>query len=140
MKRIFLILITILFLSTPAFAGERLLDGVSATGVSSEASFPVSGHNTSRQAAECHYTDANGSISALVFEIEITLDPPSIKPADATWYSVATHEFDSDELTAKKAIMSLSEATNRRARINITTLTGVQVGTDLIYATFEYNY
>lgn len=137
MKKLFLILCTVLLLSIPALAEERLLlDGVDATGASKQWYFGVD-QSAIQHTVSCYYTDANASISALVITIEGSIDLNTVDASGAHWFTIATHTFTAGELTAKQAMFFLTTANLTRIRVNITTLTGVQVGVDEVYALYS---
>jgi hypothetical protein len=137
MKKLFLILIAILFLSVPVLAEERLLlNGVDATGASKQWYFGTD-QSAIQHTVSCYYTDANASITALVITLEGSIDLDNIDASSAHWFTLATHTFTAAELTAKQAMFFLTTANLTRIRVNITTLTGVDVGTDEVFALYS---
>ncbi len=129
-----IVLLSILLISGTAFADSKLLlNGVDVTGASGEIAFDskVSTNHT----VQCYYTDANASISALVLELQGSISPKS--DATAKWFTIAEHTFVGAEITAKQAIFFTTSAAISRVRVNITTLTGEQVGTDKVYVSYN---
>lgn len=128
-KRILLTIALTLGIATSAYAGMETLVAVDTTGAGKtlEVRYVPDVH-----ILECHYTDANASISALVVDLEGSLDK-------TYWYQLSQHTFTAGELTAKQAAFFTINAPVRYVRGNITTLTGADVGTDEITCTYDFH-
>ena len=81
---------------------------------------------------DCFFVDANTSITALVVDLEMSLDPGSINDVNAHWYQMARHTFTSAELAALQASWVILNTPARRLRANIITATGADGSTDKI--------
>ena len=98
-----------------------LLDQVVVTGAGQSIRLPVV---TNDHLVECFYVDANASVSVVIVDLEMSLDPPEINDAAAKWYQMQQHTFKAGELTVKRAVFIKVNVPAQRIRANITTLTG----------------
>ena len=96
---------------------------------------PVNDHSV-----ECFYVDANASVSVVVLDLEMSLDPPEINDINAKWYQMQRHTFLAGEITAKKATFVRLNIPAQRIRANIITLTGENGSTDLFSVRYTPRY
>lgn len=128
-KRLLIITVIVLFSTFPAYGGQDLLVAVDSTGAgnSKKVRYIPDVH-----VVECHYTDANTSITALTVDFEGSINKTN-------WYQLSQHEFSGGEITAKQAVFFTINAPVEYVRANITTLTGVDVGTDEITCLYDFH-
>ena len=88
---------------------------------------------------ECYYVDANASVTAVVVDLEASLDPPEINDANALWYQIGRLTFTAGEITAKRAAGVILDMPVRRVRANIITLTGEDGSTDNFTVRYREN-
>jgi len=94
-----------------------LLDSVTATGTGAELRVDqVKDHSV-----QVVFT---GAITALVVDLEGTLDDILDTSTTTTWSAIATHTFAAGEITAKAALFHSVDTLVRGVRLNVTTLTG----------------
>lgn len=113
---------------------ELLLDGVVATGVS--AGYPLL-EPVCEHGVFVRLVDANTSISAVTVKLEASPDPTTVIDANAEWFELASHDFTAGELTALKAYFSVVNMPTKRVRLNLSTLTGGDGTTDLVYGHYQ---
>lgn len=73
-------------------------------------------------------TDANGSVSALLIDLEASDDGRGVTDANAKWYSLNTHTFNGSELTALRAMWHVVSKPVKRVRLKVDTSTGESSG------------
>lgn len=83
------------------------------------------------------FVDVNASITALIVDLEGTIDGDNISDANAIWFQMDRHAFLAAELTAKKAMFQSLNIPVCRVRANITTLTGEDGVNDLITVRYQ---
>ena len=102
----------------------RLLDEVETTGVGNTFVLPYTVLN---HTIDCYFTNSGGSVTALTVDLEGSIDGQK-------WYTLASHEFTSDELNDKKAMFHSVDRMVSYIRANIITLT--ETGTTKIYVRY----
>lgn len=112
---------------------KLMLDGISAVGVSDSVKF---NHFIKNHTISVWYVDVNASVSDVIIDLEGSLDPTITLDADIEWFIVAQYQFESAEITAKKAIFHIINRMIVRARLKLSTYTGGVVNTDLLYARY----
>ena len=101
--------------------GDVLLNGVTVTGAGSAKTFerPV------RFFAFKSAWKANGdTVTVLKVDVEWSGDPPGTSDANATWFTLVSHTYNSDEITALAAGFLSADQIATRIRGNLKTYTG----------------
>lgn len=111
-----------------------VLSGVTATG--SSGSIFLS-ERKSTHTVTCWFTNSN--ITALTIRLEGSDESRMVTDADAKWYNLhEPHQFTSYEISDKRAMFHITTISPvKRVRINISTLTGINVNTDTVSAKYE---
>lgn len=107
---------------------KLLLSNRDATGVGDSVS--LGAFATDAHTVEMYYTITGGTITALTIALEGSLD-------NNRFYTLGSHTFSGDELTAQRAIMFITGKTVNYVRANITTLT--RTGTASIFVVHQHS-
>ena len=86
---------------------------------------------------DCSIVDADTSVSAVVVDIESSMDPPEIPDIKAVWGRMARKTFTAGELTALFAKWAILNMPARRVRANLITITGADGSTDLFTVRYQ---
>ncbi|KKN66855.1 hypothetical protein LCGC14_0467230 [marine sediment metagenome] len=101
--------------------GDVLLNGVAVTGAGSSKTF----EKPKRFFAFKSFWVANGdTVTVVKIDVEWSADPAGVLDADATWFTLVTHTYTADEITALAAGFFSSDKLASRIRGNLKTYTG----------------
>ena len=101
--------------------GDVLLNGVTVTGAGSSKQF----EKPQRFFAFKSSWAANGdTVTVLKVNVEWSADPPGTSDSDATWFTLVTHTYTADEITALAAGFFSADQLVSRIRGNLKTYTG----------------
>lgn len=110
----------------------RLLDGVAISGVSS--AYLVRG--AKEHTIQTDFSNSGGSITALTVDLEGTINNRgAIDDGTATWFSLASDDFEAGDLTAKGKMFHIISKNVEFVRANISTLT--DTGTSSITVRYQ---
>jgi len=103
----------------------RLLDAVTAIGAGPSIFLSrTRKHHT----VQVSVVDADTSISALVIDLEGSLDNRGVIDVNAKWSQMSRHTFTGAELTALFAAFVTTDQDFKRVRLNVITATGIGSG------------
>lgn len=112
---------------------HKLLNAVTATGPGSSIFLQEKQED---HTVQIEYIDANASISALVVNLEGSLDGRDIPDASAQWFVLDTYTFDAAALLVKKGMFHTLSKLVTRVRLNLVTATGIGAG-DSVSAKYQ---
>ena len=120
------VLMTLFLLINISYANFINLNGVETTATGDTIELPgmVSSHTV-----DCYFDTSGGGVTALTIDLEGSID-------NSKWYSLASHDFDTAELAAKRAMIHVVNKPVTYVRCHITTLT--ETGTTTVYARYNF--
>lgn len=68
--------------------------------------------------------DADSSITALTVALQATVSGWNVSDSNANWIDLYSYQLTAGDLSAKKAVFSVTDKLARRIRVAITTITG----------------